>query len=207
MFYEENLINELIICPYCKNKFNDPVIVQCGTSFCHGCVELLLEKQNNGFNCPECEKFHLADKDGFIRNKNIAKLIQHEPKEVYRSKSAQNLKLKLDQVQNKINSLRNDIEIGKDKVKEYCDSIRIEIQLATEIIIDKLKKFNEGLLNEINSYEKDCLENFRGDDEFQVNLDKFINETVQFYSDWKNYLKQVKIGKRFQLKFSSLKRV
>ena len=51
MIYEENQINEIIRCPYCKNKCNDPRIIECGASFCMQCIELLIKEGENGFKC------------------------------------------------------------------------------------------------------------------------------------------------------------
>ena len=58
MFYEENEINELIICPYCKTKYNDPRLMECGDSFCMPCIELLINNSEKGFKCPVGNDFH-----------------------------------------------------------------------------------------------------------------------------------------------------
>ena len=68
MFYEENEIGELVICPYCKNKYDDPRIVSCGNSFCMPCIEFLAKEESNGFKCPDCDEFHETPNNGFSKN-------------------------------------------------------------------------------------------------------------------------------------------
>ena len=74
MFYEEKEIDELIICPYCKNKYKDPRFIECGISFCMPCIELLIKDGATGFKCPDCDDFHEMPKRGYSKNTNLAKL-------------------------------------------------------------------------------------------------------------------------------------
>jgi len=83
MFYEENEINELIICPYCKNKYKDPRLLPCGTSLCFDCIQLITRIDAGNVKCV-CNQFHMIPVDGFFINTTLAKLVEKKPFEVYR---------------------------------------------------------------------------------------------------------------------------
>ena len=85
MFYEETEIQELVICPYCKNKNDDPRFIECGSSFCMPCIEFLTKIDTNGFQCPVCDEFHEQPKKGFSKNLNLAKLCEKKANKVSRS--------------------------------------------------------------------------------------------------------------------------
>ena len=131
MFYEEKDIIEVIRCPYCKNKYNDPRFIECGASFCMPCIELLLKDGENGFKCPECEDFHEQPKKGYSKITNLSKLCEIKAKEVSRGSLVDSLKAQLDEIKLKLNELSNGNNLGVDKIKDYCDKLRNEAQLRT----------------------------------------------------------------------------
>ena len=45
---------ELLICPICKDLFNEPKILPCVHSFCETCLEGLTRLQKSAFQCPVC---------------------------------------------------------------------------------------------------------------------------------------------------------
>ncbi|XP_072256065.1 E3 ubiquitin-protein ligase TRIM39-like isoform X1 [Pyxicephalus adspersus] len=53
-------LRKLLVCSGCLNTYTDPVIINCGHSFCRVCIDRVLDKQmeSGGYSCPECgEKF------------------------------------------------------------------------------------------------------------------------------------------------------
>ena len=98
MFYEEKEIDELIICPYCKNKYKDPRFIECSASFCMPCIELLIKDGENGFKCPICDDFHEKPNNGYFINANLAKLCEIKANEVSRGTLADSLKARLDEI-------------------------------------------------------------------------------------------------------------
>ena len=120
MFFEENQINEALRCPYCKNKFNDPRSIECGISLCIQCIELLTNKDANGFKCPICKDFHEKPKKGYSKNLSLSKLCDMKPSEISRGPLADTLKAQLDEIKLKLDRLDKDNKLGADKIKEYC---------------------------------------------------------------------------------------
>ena len=76
MFYEEEEIQNLIICPNCKKKLNDPRVVSCGQSICQDCLTVILNAETNGLHCPGCNDFHAMPENGFMKNQIVSSLIE-----------------------------------------------------------------------------------------------------------------------------------
>ena len=102
MFYGETEIQELVICPYCKNKYDDPRIIECGTSFCMPCIEFLTKGDTNGFQCPVCKDFHQQPQNSYLKNTTLAKLCEKRANKVYRSPLADALETQLDELKQNI---------------------------------------------------------------------------------------------------------
>ena len=117
MFYEAAEINKQLTCPYCKNKYNDPRIVECCSSFCMSCIQILKCKNKYGFKCPECSDFHEQPEKGYLKNPNLAYLCEISANEVSRGSLADTLRTQLDEIKLKLNELSNENELGVDKIK------------------------------------------------------------------------------------------
>ena len=120
MLYEEKEIIELIKCPYCKNKYTDPRIVECSSSFCMPCIDLLKKKGQNGFKCPECDDFHEMPQKGYIKNSNLAKLC--------------NKQTELKQNSDKKTANKNKLAMGKLKVHQMPDSSYATEPMAVKLL-------------------------------------------------------------------------
>ena len=191
MFYEEHEINEIKLCPYCLNNYNDPRLVDCGASFCLQCIELLLARNETGLQCPECGDFHEQPKKGYLKNKSLAKLCDKTAAQVSRSKQADAFQAQLDELKLNLDKLAHENKLGADKIREYCAIKRNEVQLRTEELIERIKSFNMDLIEDVNAYENDSLLYFGQDGQ---NLDRFIAQMSVFHSDWAGYLKKFKLN-------------
>ena len=191
MFYEENEINELIICPYCKTKYNDPRLMECGDSFCMPCIEILINIGEKGFKCTECNDFHEMPPKGYLKNLKLAKLCEKRAVEVSRSKLADEFKAQLDEFKQNVDILRNKNKPCIEIIKEYFDNLRNEVQLSSEELIETIKKYNLDLIEHINAYETNSMLDFNKEN--KVEFDKFINEMDAFHTKWIEYFKQAKL--------------
>ena len=192
MFYEAVVINEHLICPYCKKKFTGPRIVQCSSSLCTQCIELLVKDGENGFKCPVCDDFHEQPKTGFLLNANLAKLCEIKPNKIERGPLANALNAQLDEMKLKLNKLSNENNLGVDKIREYCDLLRNEVQLSSEELIESIKTHNIELIEQINAYEKSSILDFNKEN--KIELDIFVQEMSGFHSKWADYLKDVNLN-------------
>ena len=138
LFFEENQISELVICPYCQNKYDDPRIVNCGASLCHQCIELLIKDDKTSFRCPVCQAVHVKQLAEYFKNTNLAKLCDKQASEVSRGSLATALTSELGKLKQKLEKLSNESKLGADRIKEHCDGVRNEVQLHSEELIQRI---------------------------------------------------------------------
>ena len=132
MNHETTEIDELLSCPYCRDKYDDPRIIECENSFCMPCIELLTKKNSNGFQCPVCHEFHEQPKKGYLKNATLAKLCEKKANRVYRSPLADALDAQLDKLKRIMKKLAHENDLGAEEIGEYCHRLRNEVQLHLE---------------------------------------------------------------------------
>ena len=192
MFFDENQMNEVVICPNCRNKFSDPRIVECSSSFCMSCVEFLIQRDENGFKCPVCKDFHEKPQKGWTKNHNLAKLCEKIASEVSRGSPAAILKHQLDLMKSNLDELANKNKLCIERINEHCGKLRNEVELSSEVLVEKLlKEFKMELIGLIDNYEKKSLTNFNKAQ--KAEFDGFIKENYAFHGKWIDYLKQFKL--------------
>ena len=118
LFYEADEINEQLICPYCKNKYNDPRVVECGASFCMSCIESLVKEGGNGFDCPVCDDYHILPNQGWYKNLNLEKLCENKAAGVSRGPQADILSHQLDELKLKLDDYTRECSFSEDKINE-----------------------------------------------------------------------------------------
>ena len=191
MFYEENAINELTTCPYCKNKYDDPRALPCGISMCFGCIQILTE--NLSLNCV-CKQSHKIPPDGFFKNTVVAKLTETRANEVYRGEIVEELKQNLKRIKQQMDSFNKDMNVGRDKIIEYCNSVKNEVQLKTEKVIEAVKQHSFDILKQVDDYQNECLMNYDRSDSTHANYENDeLKKSEEFYAKWNSYLSNFSI--------------
>ena len=54
LFLDEKKISPHLICSICKKVFNNPVLLDCGHTFCYDCIKKKLKDSND--ECPKCHE-------------------------------------------------------------------------------------------------------------------------------------------------------
>ena len=155
------------------------------------CIEFLTKIDTSGFQCPVCDEFHEKPKKGYLKNTTLAKLCERKPNKVSRSPLANTFEAQLDELKQNMDKLAQENDLGEDKIKEYCDGLRNEVQLHLEETTESLKKQSLELIRKIDEYEKETKLKF--DANHNLRLDTFLRETRQFHDKWASYLKQFEI--------------
>ena len=190
MFYVENEISEHIKCPYCQNKYNDPRIVECSSSFCMPCIEFQTKDGANGFTCSVCDEFHQQPPKGYLKNFNLANLCATHAHPVSRGSLASTLNTQLDELKLKLDKLVIEDKLGIDKIKNYCDLLRNEVQLTSEQALESIRGFNLALIEQVDQYEKESMLNYDTKNEYKLNFEHFVSGMYDFNLKWSRYLKQ-----------------
>ena len=111
------------MCPYCQNKYIDPRLVECCSSFCMPCIELLMDPAETGFKCPVCRDFHEKPPNGYLKNSNLAKICEKKASPISRGASAAMLKTQLDELKPKLDELIAEERLGTDEIEKPLRSI------------------------------------------------------------------------------------
>ena len=191
MFYEESLINSLLICSVCECKFEDPRVLPCGKTFCFKCVEFLTSMDRNEIKCRNCGKMHVIPHDGFPANQELAKLVEIKPNEVTRNSGlATILKAKTHSLSERAKCLETDMLLCETNIKDTCDKTRNNVQLAIEEAHVKLDTFHAEFMQEISDYEKKCMTNISTISQNKAKLDELLSQSNEFYARSSQMLKQ-----------------
>ena len=184
-----------------------------GKSVCINCIEsishLSISKYADSIQeirsiviekCPFCEKQHIASEEaGFILNEFIMKATELKPEKVYRCPSYDMLDSLVTNLNSDLNELTSKIEYPDIKIREHCDKIRNQIDLATETLLEKISKFREKFIDEINRYEQDCVKNNHSylDTKTKEVFLKLVKENETKLAKIRSYVNKPKIEEEF----------
>jgi hypothetical protein len=59
MFFDSNLVDNILNCKKCAGRLDEPRILPCGNSICSHCVSTIQFKANKEFQCLVCDELHL----------------------------------------------------------------------------------------------------------------------------------------------------
>ena len=111
--------------------------------------------------------------------------------EVSRGLLADTLKLQMNELKQNLDELAIKNKLSVERINDYCDGLRNEVQLSSEELIETIKTHNMELIEQINAYEKNSLLDFNK--ESKIKLDSFIKEMNEFHTKWVGYLKQLRL--------------
>jgi hypothetical protein len=193
MFYQADKIDSILICDVCDNKIIDPRIFPCGKSVCHRCVDILADTDKKKIKCQNCAKTHEIPDEGFPKNLALQKLLEIETKEVSRSNQIEEFKKFLDILDKTKQAIESTMESGDAKIRDHCDKVRNDMQLAIEQAHAKLDEFHKDFMDEIDNHEKECQAKFKTIQQNKEDIEKALNESNELLSISNNLLKQFNI--------------
>jgi hypothetical protein len=195
MFYQADKIDSILICKICENKMVDPRIFPCGKSVCHRCVDIIGETDKKKIKCQSCAKTHEIPDEGFPKNLALQELLEFEAKEVFQSNQIVEFKKLLETLSASKKSIESTLECGDATIRDHCDKVRNDMQLAIEQAHAKLDEFHKDFMNEIDNHEKECQAKFKfiQQNKVDIGLNKALNDSNELLSKSNNLLKQFKI--------------
>ena len=179
IFLDEKKISPHLICFICKKVFNNPVLIDCGHTFCYSCLIQKLE-ENGGF-CPFCHMKNFSTKisrDLMAYNlvmelevscNNVGKCpwIGHLSELVaHQTLCDKTMKIIEDNNKKYVRNISKRFSYDREKLKENEDNdstifCRTEnknkknkINKDTEIMINNLENLKQKILNKTNEKDK-----------------------------------------------------
>jgi hypothetical protein len=195
MFYQADKIDSILICTVCDNKMVDPRLLPCGKSVCHRCVDIIAETDKKKIKCQNCAKIHDIPDEGFLKNLALQELLECEAKEVSQSNHIKEFKILLETLNATKQNIESTLECGDAKIRDHCDKVRNDMQLAIEQAHAKLDEFHKDFMEEIDNHEKECQAKFKTIQQNKVDIDKALNESNELLSQSNHLLKQFRIDK------------
>jgi hypothetical protein len=193
MFYQADKIDSILICEVCDNKMVDPRLLPCGKSVCHRCVDVLADSDKKRIKCQNCAKIHEISDDGFPKNLALQKILEFEAKEVFHSNHIEEFKKFLDILNATKQSIEMTLVCGDSKIRDHCDKVRNDMQLAIEQAHAKLDEIHKDFMHEIDNHENECQSKFKLIQQNKVDIEKALKESNELLSKSNRLLRQFKI--------------
>jgi hypothetical protein len=193
MFYQADKIESILICSVCDNKIVDPRILPCGKSVCHRCVDILTDTDKKRIKCQNCAKTHEIPEEGFLINQMVQEMLKCEAKEVLQSNNIEEFKTILDILDKTKQSIESTMESGDATIRDHCDKVRNDMQLAIEQAHAKLDEFHKDFMDEIDNHEKECQAKFKSIKQNKGDIEKVLNDSNELLSKSNRLLNQFKI--------------
>ena len=191
MFFEEAEIDDILKCEICKNKFDEPHILPCGSSVCNLCLDTMLRsigQNDNSFKCTLCQATHKNGK--FPENKLIKKLLGKSSAEFYRGNIVEKFKANLKEIETQKIDLEYGLKNSVDKVKENCIELRCDVDLATETAIRDIQKHRDVMIQQIEQYEAKTIEAIQIGNEVKGEIEKKISDMEKLLEDMEKLLEE-----------------
>jgi hypothetical protein len=196
---DENRMNRILSCSSCKVAFDLPKVLPCGASICGKCEPSLKKGASSqvisDFVCPVCGSQHNRPTDGLPINFSLKQLIDCKPEKFSRGDIHKACQDKLNTLQNSTKRFNQKFVSAEMQVKNYCDSLRNDVDVRTESKIALLNQFKDQLLTEIEQYEENCLARIRDRaNEASKMFKKLIDDSTETLRKWSVYLDLAKIS-------------
>ena len=193
MFFQADAINIILNCEVCEHKMVDPRLLPCGKSVCHGCVDAIADKGKKRIECENCTKIHDIPDDGFPKSLALQKLLECGAKEVSHPSLKEEFKRFLDILDKTKQSIESTLECGDATIRDQCDKVRNDMQLAIEQAHAKLDEMHREFMEEIDNHEKECQAKLKSIKQNKDDIEKALKESNELLSKSNRLLKQFKI--------------
>ena len=179
MLNQHKKLSQTDICSKCQEKLDELKTFPCGESICTECIKTFRVNKKL-FDCSLSNIKH-----------RIPDIFTDQMK---KSQTVQSLKQTLTTMHKNIASLSLSINTEKEKVKNYCSSLRSDVKLATTQCIKQINEHSNQMIREINKFEKDSIQMSQLKKSNRLAANKLAKEMEIFHQKWNNYIKQSKIS-------------
>jgi len=185
MYFEENKINNLLNCKICQRRLEEPKILPCGFTVCYKCIPT----ECKNFHCDLCTNEHSVPMDGFQENKIIFELLLVKPEKISKCEVIEAFKASLNEIEEKIISLRTGVENGIDYIEQYGLKLKMDAESASKEMIEEINNNNEIIIKKIDDYVEKSINLFVPIDENHKSAFlKTQQELECFQVEWSKYL-------------------
>jgi hypothetical protein len=191
MYFDHETLESELKCSFCYERFNDPRVLPCGNTCCLNCI-INERNMTNSFECKLCKDTHETNDP---TKYPISHLVNNLLKKTEHKISSQFIKMgfkeEFDKFKNKTKDLI-DKNFNFDKhLSEYCETMRHQITVRTESIINCLNEHCDKMCKQIDNYENEKkkewkMENQKNQNNLSMILDKNLiiqDNMMQLYKN------------------------
>jgi hypothetical protein len=187
-YFLGSAIETELVCLSCKTRYEIPKVLPCGYTICKSCeLDLIIIKDTKKIECLFCNEEHELPKNGFPINKSIANMLGKSSLTVNRGDVHDATTKKICELKSISSNFMNDLNDPIEKIKTYCELQKSKIELKTESMKQYLEKYCDNLTNQINNFEKECLEKNQNQGKFD-NFKRFIAKCDKQYETMSVFL-------------------
>ena len=171
-----------MICQCCNKDTDELKKLPCGF-YCVDCyneIGVNLDKELNSFECPYCELVHSL--------KEYLEMDDQEDGNIIMQKNIDDLKKKIDQLQIKIDGFNFELLNSDQKIHDYCEKLKNDVQIATEIRIKEIQDLSEVFFKKIDDYETKCLKSLQNREMGQIRFSNFITKSENKHKEIYDYI-------------------
>jgi hypothetical protein len=187
MFFTEDQIKRKTKCSKCNETFVDPRNLPCGNCICNKCIDV---SNTNEFDCFCCSNKHLLPENGFPVCKIMLDLLNEKPEGFLKFDVFDKLNVEMKIMKETLDNFSIEFNQIKERLSDYCEVIKTQIEIKTESVIQQIEKSREELLKQVDEYQTKCEEFIENKREPLITI---IGESSQFYEDYEDYLRKQNI--------------
>jgi uncharacterized protein YoxC len=120
-------------------------------------------------------------------------MLKFEAKEVFHPNHKEEFKTILNSLDTVKQSIEFTLECGDAKIRDHCDKVRNDMQLAIEQAHTKLDEIHKDYMEEIDNHEKECQAKFKLIQQNKEDIEKTLHESNELLSKSNHLLQQFKI--------------
>ena len=143
---------------------------------------MIIDTDKQRIKCQHCCKIHELPMGGFAPNLEVAKLIEIKPNQILRGKLVNELEAISKSVRERVEQIQTDLLTGEVIIRDQCDEIRYETQLAIEEAHLELEKIHKRFMDEIDDYERKCCRNLNKIERNKRKIEKHLTKAKQLPS-------------------------
>lgn len=191
MFFQQEQIEKNLQCKICHEILRAPKLLPCGEAVCEECILNFIRIQvipNQEFKCPVCKDIHDIPRNRkFPSIKSIESILQQRPNQIVPCKLVKKFHQDLDENQNMLMDLKEFVHGGTDKVQKYCQELRGDVHLATQIRIVEIHEQGDKLIQQIDEFQENRIKEMEGE---MSKTNSLIGHMEKFNSIWRSNLKK-----------------
>ncbi len=175
-----------LVCPICKEIFDNPIFFPCHCSFCKGHVEEILKNKEDTLKCPICKEETTLPKQ-FKENTRIKMIIE---KDGHLSEDEKLIKKSIEEIPVEYERIVNEIETKEKEFElirfDHFADLRRSIDLRRENLKLSIDKIADELIDEAKILEENYKKKIAENNKIKYDTEEIESENEELLKLFRN---------------------